>query len=95
MRGLADMRDAYTNCSYGNIQPHVVLTTEDVHQFYEGSLVAQERYTAPADRGDAGFISLAFKRVPVYADVFCPSGRVFFLNLDYVKCVFLSGGDFQ
>lgn len=95
VRGLADMRDAYQNCSYGNVQPHVVLTTEDVIQFYEGSLVSQERYTAPADRGDAGFLSLAFKRVPVYGDVYCPSGTMFFLNLDKLKCVFLEGGDFQ
>lgn len=95
VRGLADMRDAYQNCSYGTMQPHVLLTTEDVIQFYEGSLVAQERYAAPADRGDAGFLSLAFKRVPVYGEVYCPSGRMFFLNLDKIKCVFLEGADFQ
>jgi hypothetical protein len=94
-RGIADMRDAYSNCSYGNEQPQCILTTEDVVQFYEGSLVTQERYTAPADRGDAGFLSLAFKRVPVYGETYCTAGSMFFLNFNKLKCVFLEGADFQ
>jgi hypothetical protein len=94
VRGIADMRDAHTNCSYGNVEPDVICTTEDVRQFYEGSLVPQERYTAPASKGDAGIPNLAFYMKPVYRDVFLSSGTMLFLNLDKIKFVVLGGADF-
>lgn len=94
VRGIADMRDAHTNCSYGNIEPDVICTTEDIRQFYEGSLVPQERYTAPAPKGDAGIPNLAFYMKPVYRDVFISSGTMLFLNLDKIKFVVLGGADF-
>jgi hypothetical protein len=94
VRGIADMRDAYSNCSYGTIEPDVICTTEDIRQFYEGSLVPQERYTAPAPKGDAGIPNLAFYMKPVYRDVFITSGTMLFLNLDKIKFVVLAGADF-
>lgn len=95
VRGIADMRDAWTNCTYGTTKPHCLYTTEDIGQFYEGALVPQERYTAPATTGDAGFIGLAFKQAPVYCDTFATSGTIYFLNFDAVRFVPLQGALLQ
>lgn len=94
-RGLADMRDAYTNCKYNTMRPTVICVDENVIQYFEGSLVPQETYAAPVMRGDPGIPELAFHRVPVYSDIFVTSGVIYFLNLDHIGFVALGGADFE
>lgn len=92
--GIVNWRKAYVNASKGMRTPNLLLTTKDIMNFYEGTLVAQERYNAPAAIGDAGFETLAFKRAPVLADELCTAGLTLFLNLDVIYLVVLMGADF-
>lgn len=94
--GLANMRDALVNCTYGTVKPHVIVTTEDIIQFYAATLAPNVQYAGPAtSRGDSEFTNFGFAGIPVYSDVFATSGVIYFVNLDKTKCVFLEGGDFQ
>jgi hypothetical protein len=96
-QGLSDFRKAWDNSSEGMRTPNVILTTYDIHQFYEGSLVPQERYSAPAATGDAGFMNLMFRRAPVLPDPNATSGVAYFLNTNivYTKCLEGAGFEFQ
>lgn len=92
--GITNWRIAYNNSSEGMRQPGLMLTDWAVHQYYEAALTPQERYSAPASTGDAGFTSLQFKRAPVIADSLATSGVTYFLNLDVVYAKVLAGADF-
>jgi hypothetical protein len=96
-QGIDDMRISYNNATQGTRMPTVGLTTFAVHEFYEGSLVIQERYSAPAAMGDAGFRSLQFKQTPVLADELVASGTFLWIDTDttYVKCLQGAGFEFQ
>ncbi len=94
--GIANWRKAWTNAKEGMIVPDVLVTTEDLLNAYEGQIVPQERYAAPAVTGNAGFQNLAFKTAPVFSDPFATSGVTYLLNFDrgaYAK--FLEGADFD
>jgi len=92
--GLGYMRTMYNKCTFGSKQPDMLVTTQDVHEFYEGSLQPQARF-ASTDEADGGFITLLFKRKPVFFDRDCGSGRMYFLNLDHLRLDILGGFDFK
>jgi hypothetical protein len=94
-QGITDMRIACDNASEGFRMPNVIITTYAVRQFYEGSLVPQERYAAPASTGDASFSSLLFRGAPVLADPFATSQTMTFLNTDVIYVKTLDGADFE
>lgn len=98
VQGVADMRTCWNNASEGTIQPDVITTGYGTHERYEGSLVPQERYAAPARLGDASFQALAFKQTPVLAERKCPDASMFMLSLDPeegISLIVLSGADFD
>lgn len=96
-QGISDMRTMFNNASEGIIGPNVALTDYTTHERYEGSLQPQERYAAPASNGDAGFMSLAFRRVPVIASPKCESNSIYALRIgaDGLKFVVLMPFNFR
>ena len=71
----------------------LIVTTSDVHGFYEGSLVAQQRYTSMG-AGNASFSNLMFKPSPVIFDNDCTSGVMYFLNSDVLELAVSSDTNF-
>lgn len=93
-QGVSDMRKAWQNASEGSKTPNVIFTTHDIFNFYEGTLVPQERYAGGAvSTGDASFIGLAFKNAPVFADPGVASGEMLFVNTEEVYVMVLAGAD--
>lgn len=92
-QGIADMRIAYTNCTEGARVPNVLCTTYDIYNFYEGQLVAQQRYGADDKMGNASFASLMFRQARMYGDPFCTSGEILFWNTDAIYVNVLEGAD--
>jgi hypothetical protein len=89
-QGLSDMRRLWMNC---NATPQALYCPHIVFEYYEGSLQAQERFTSTTI-GDAGFMNLAFKSAPVFADSKATSGTMWAINFDNLNLVFLAGADF-
>jgi hypothetical protein len=94
--GIPNWITAYNNACEGNRKPNVIPTTWDIFGFYENKLIQQERYAAPAMKGDAGsFAMLQFRTGPVLPSPNVTAGITLFLNTQSVYFVFLAGGDFQ
>jgi len=85
-QGVADMRIAFMNAEEGSIKPNVILTTDTIYRYYEGSLTPQVRFE-DLRTGDLSFSALRFKNAPIFHDPFCASGTMFFLNTEYLEMV--------
>lgn len=96
-RGLSDFTTAYNNATEGMKAPNVILTTWDVHAFYENKLVQFERFTQANGTavGNPSFGGLAFRKASLFASPNATSGVAYFLNTDVVYANFLSGADFR
>jgi hypothetical protein len=96
-RGISDFITAYNNATEGMMAPNVILTTWDIHAFYENKLVQFERYNAPTvgTTGNVTFGGLAFRKASVFASPNATSGVAYFLNTDVCYADFLSGADFR
>lgn len=93
--GLANWRRAYNNASEGqSTQPEVIMTTLNIHEYYEAVIEPQHRVTNTR-LADAGIRALQWKEVPVIPDRKCPSGKSYFMNLDRMYLSVLRGTDFQ
>lgn len=90
------MRTMYNDASEGNDHPSIVVATQNAYELYEDGLVPQLRY-ADTKVGDAGFENLLYKQVPIVFDVgaeqgvVAPEGKMWFLNLKYIKFKKLAG----
>ena len=93
-QGVADMRTAYMNAEEGSIKPNVILTTDTIYRYYEGSLTPQVRFE-DLRTGDLSFSALRFKNAPIFHDPFCASGTMFFLNTEYLYVAYLPGAMFD
>jgi hypothetical protein len=95
-RGISDFIAAYNNATEGMRSPNVILTTWDVHAFYENKLMQFERFTAGngSATGNPTFGSLAFRKAAVMASPNATSGVAYFLNTDCIYADFLAGADF-
>ena len=94
-QGIADMRAAMTNCTEGGRTANLIVTPYDPFNFYEGQLVAQQRYGADDKIGNASFNGLQFRQARVYGDPFATSGVMYFLNTDAVYVKYLAGADLE
>lgn len=85
-QGRADMLTMWNALSVRNPQsnPDLILTTTDIHGYYEGSLTPQQRYESTGT-GDASFKDLMFKSTPVRFDAQCTSGVMYFLNSEVME----------
>jgi len=87
---LAKMATLYNACTSGIHKPTIGLTTETVFSLYEQLLQPMERIAmVPPTKGtglqgQAGFTSLYFKGVPIVADEKCDSGKLFFINENFI-----------
>jgi hypothetical protein len=95
-QGLSDMRTLWSvlEVKMPQAPTDLLLTTTTIYNFYEGALVAQQRY-APADKtGNASFGDLMFRTAPVKFDAACNSGVMYFLNSKCMELDIHSGTDF-
>lgn len=82
------METAWNNCCDGmrEVPTHTV-SSQDVYQYYNASLLGTVRYVDPRGKtGDFSFPTLEYKGRPWYWDRNCPSGRAYFINLNHVYC---------
>ena len=82
--GLKDMRSMYNNSSKGNDHPNLVLTTQDVFEFYEAEAEAIQRINNSAD-ASLGFETFRYKGANMYYSPETPTGYMYFLNMRYLK----------
>ena len=95
-QGIADMRTLWNTLAKRMPQsfPDLILATSDIHGFYEGSLVPQQRYQSDGT-GNGSFDRLMFKSAPVDFDAQATSGVMYFLNSDVMELVIDPDTDFK
>jgi len=88
-QGLADMTTTFYNCAQGSSDtPDAIFTTQTILEAFENTLVPQQRYGNEDELAKVGWRHLTFKSVPVFYDLDCPSGNMYFLNSKYLNfCV--------
>lgn len=82
-RSDADWRKAVNSASKGNDKPNFGITTQDLFESYEGSMVPALRYS-DNKTADAGFENLLFKSIVLGFDAYCQTGVTYFLNSKYI-----------
>lgn len=93
------MRAMYNRVTEGTDKPDLGLTSFEIYELYEASLVPQERFTS-TETGDAGFDNLRYKKMTVMPDhgirnalpttvsASAPPVPFYFLNSNYLEwCV--------
>lgn len=95
-QGVSDWRNLHNTLSqYGNNEvPTVYVMPQAIHQYYEGTLVPQERFVSTKE-GDAGFGKLAFKMTPTIWDPYATSGTLYGLNTNHIELAVGVGKDFE
>lgn len=92
---VSDMNTMYNDVSDGTDFPTFLLTSQTVFEYYEASLVGQIRYQ-DTRIGDAGFISLQYKNVPMLWDPqIGNTDEIYFINTKFTKISTYAGGDFK
>lgn len=95
-QGLSDMRGLYNTLSQydANDIPDFIVTTQAIHQYYEGVLQPQERFQS-TDKADAGFMKLLFKSIPIVWDPKATSGVLYMLNTNHIELAVSNSRDFE
>lgn len=94
----SSMRTVFNNCSLGGVKmtPTCIISDQTTFQAYEGLLLANERtmYDDKQHHADAGILAKAvqFQGTPYFYDEDAPANRVYFLNSEVLKFVYLKGG---
>lgn len=78
-----EMNEAWLSLIRGTDKPDLIVADTVMFNFYWESLQTIQRITS-AEKGEAGFHSLAYMGAPVVFDDQCPSKRMYFLNTDYL-----------
>lgn len=88
---VAYIRTGMNTVNLGNgSKTSIMPTTQDLHQTYEGLLTATLQMNVATSKemkrlGDAGFVALGFRGIPVILEESCPSGEFYFLNMENLK----------
>jgi hypothetical protein len=86
---LLKMRNLWNSVSSGRVTPTDSFTTEAIYSLYESLLDPQRRIMVSGDgkqqNGGFGFDTLSFEGKPIYKDEKCPSGTMYFLNMDFLE----------
>ena len=91
----AKMASLYNDCSNGNDQPTIIITSQQGYEKYESLLTSNIRYT-DTDMADAGFQNLMFKGAPITFDGAISTGAtgygagnqpMYMLNTKYLQLV--------
>lgn len=97
---IADMRTMFNNVNKGNGgKCSIIVTTQTLIEKYESLLTATIQYQSATTKemkrmGDAGFLALGFRNVPVVYDEQCTSGAMYFLNTENLKLMIHKQADF-
>jgi hypothetical protein len=88
------------NLGNGGGKTSLMVTTQALHEKYEGLLTATLQMQTAATKemkrlGDAGFMALGFRGVPVVYDEQCPSGEFYFLNNKNLKLTIHQDANFD
>lgn len=99
---VADIRTGMNtvNNGAGGSKVSIMVTTQTLHEKYEALLTATLNYDTTSTKemkrlGDAGFMALGFRGIPVVFDEQCPTGEFYFLNTDNLKIAMHNGYDFK
>jgi hypothetical protein len=95
--GLAAMRTMWTAIAKvaPNTVPDIIVTTDTVYNYYEGSLTPMTRYTSSDKTGNGSFENLMFKTAKVFYDAGCNSGYMYMFPSDNLKLVINSNADYK
>lgn len=95
-QGLADMRAQWSTLEQRMpiSAPDLLLTTTTIRDYYEASLVPQQRYASDGT-GNGSFDKLKFKSAIIDVDSQCTSGAMYFLNSDVMELVIDPDTDFK
>lgn len=88
------------NLGAGGGKCSIMVTTQTLHEKYEGLLTADINYNVATSKevkrlGDAGFLALGFRGIPVVFDEACTSGVWYYLNTDNMKIAIHKNADFD
>lgn len=88
------------NNGAGGAKCSIMVTTQALHEKYESLLTASISYETASTKemkrlGDAGFMALGFRGIPVVYDEQTPSGEFYFLNTQNMKIAIHNGYDFK
>lgn len=96
--GLAKMREAFSRASFNGDTPNLIATTPNGGDAYEGLLTATTQFltnvTNQSSTGEGSVTDLAFRKVRLVTDRYAPSGKMFFLNTNYLKFYTLKHPDY-
>lgn len=93
---LSAMRTLVNSASRGKSKPELIVTTQDGYEAYEDLILANNDITRTDTKlGDAGFINLLWKGIPVVFDEDCPAGAMLALNPTFMKFVVGKGRNFK
>jgi len=85
---LAGMQYAYGECSFGNEEPTLAITTQAGWNSYWGLLVNNQRFIEDEETTRGGFRNLMFNRAVVLHDQFVPSGELQLFTEKYIRPIF-------
>jgi hypothetical protein len=91
--GITNMNSLYNSCVFGSQGPTAVFTTKTVYGYYELSMTSNIRHLK-TELGDAGFVHLAYKTLPVLFDDNCPGTSMYMVDLNNLWLQLLSRGNF-
>ena len=77
----------YNNCTDGMMdKPNVAISDQNTWEYYNRTLLGTVQYHDPTQSktGDLSFQGLAYNGITWYWDRQCPTGRLYFLNTNYV-----------
>lgn len=86
VRDDSQWAQAFYTASRGADRPDFAVTTQDLFQDYEESLIPQLRFTSNS-KADSRFQNLDFKGIALHFDTYCPEGSTYFLNSKYISLV--------
>lgn len=95
-QGLSDMTTAYyaVSGSSNEENPTHIITTKSIFQAYEDTRLPLERISNGDLTANAGFKNLTFKGIPVVFGNNIEAGKMFLLNMNYLKLYVDSATDF-
>ena len=94
---LPVMATMYDSCEKGHTKPDFIVTTQDLWTDYEALLISQVRYmnkNGESNNMDGGAGKLSFRATPIEKDMYCPAGKMFFINMNSFKYMYLTHPDY-
>lgn len=94
-RGLSDMRTLYSTISVllPDATVDTIITTPTIHNYYEGSLIQNQRYSVADKTGNASFEYLKFKTCDMIQDTSATSGTLYMFPSELLELYVHSSAD--